>query len=487
VRPDVTVAIVGAGFGGIGMAVALRRVGIDCVIFERAGDLGGTWRDNAYPGATCDVPSHLYSFSFAPNPAWSRSFSPQSEIWDYLRRVAATYGVESCIRYDHEVTDARWNAGARVWRIETADGTSAGVTTTGRSMITARFLVSAAGPLSDPAIPAIPEFDGTVFHSARWNHSHDLTGRNVAVIGTGASAIQFIPRIQPSVARLFVFQRTAPWIIPRRDRAISAAEHWLFRHLPVTQLAARLGIYWAREGSVFGFARNPKLMKALERIALDHLHRQIADPVLRAALTPGYRIGCKRILLSSDYYPALTQPNVTLVTGAVPDLSAYPVDTVIFATGFRATEFPIARRIRGADGESLAEWLSLDDSRAGSTAFRGTTFAGFPNLFVLTGPNTGTGHTSQVFVIEAQIRYVAGAIEYAARHGATELEVREKAQRAYSHSVTGKMRSTVWTTGGCQSWYLDATGRNVTLWPDFTWKFALGTRRFDPANYKIAT
>jgi cation diffusion facilitator CzcD-associated flavoprotein CzcO len=484
--PDVTVAIIGSGFGGIGMAAALKRAGItDVVLLERAADLGGTWRDNSYPGAACDVPSHLYSFSFAPNPGWSRSFSPQPEIWQYLRRVAAEEGVTEKIRFGEEVISARWDPAACLWRVETT-----------RSTLTTRFLVSAAGPLSDPMIPDIPGLDtftGTVMHSAAWDHDYDLAGRNVAVIGTGASAIQFVPQIQPLVGQLTVFQRTAPWIMPRHDRQISRLERWLFRHVPVTQQVARAGIYCWREAYALGFVKDPAIMRAAQTVALRHLRAQVADPGLVARLTPSYRMGCKRILLSNDYYPALTQPNVSLVTEPIKEIRersvltgdgiAHQVDTLIFGTGFHVTDFPVARRIFGPDGISLADRWS---ARSAHTAFRGTTTAGFPNLFVLTGPNTGLGHNSQVFMIEAQIRYVLSTLVHTSRHGIDRVEVRPEAQAAYDEVVQRKMRRTVWITGGCRSWYLDDQGRNVTLWPDFTWVYAWQTRRFDPANYSLA-
>ena len=484
--PDVTVAIIGSGFGGIGMAARLRRAGItDVVLLERAADLGGTWRDNSYPGAACDVPSHLYCFSFAPNPGWTRSFSAQPEIWAYLRRVAADEGITGQIRFGTEVTAARWDPAADVWHVETTSGA-----------LTARFLVTATGPLSDPLIPGIPglgTFAGAVFHSAAWDHDYDLTGRNVAVIGTGASAIQFVPRIQPLVSRLTVFQRTPPWILPRRDRQVSRLEHWLFRHVPVTQRIARAGIYLGRETYALGFVKNPGIMRKAEVLALRHLHRQVGDPDLRTRLTPSYRMGCKRILISSDYYPALTQPNVSVVTDGITEITAksvvtsdgtvYDADTLIFGTGFHVSDFPMAQRIFRPDGISLAQRWS---AKPAQTAFRGTTTAGFPNLFVLTGPNTGLGHTSQVFMIEAQIRYAVSALRHARRHRIERIEVRPEPQAAYDREVQRKMRPTVWMTGGCKSWYLDADGRNVSLWPDFTWVYAWQTRRFDPSNYDLA-
>ena len=483
---DVTVAIIGSGFAGIGMAASLNRAGLtDLVLLERAADLGGTWRDNSYPGAACDVPSHLYSFSFAPNPGWSRSFSPQPEIWAYLRRVAAEEGVTGKIRFGEEVTSARWDPAARLWRVETTGGA-----------LTARFLVSAAGPLSDPMIPDLPglgTFAGAVFHSATWDHDYDLAGRSVAVIGTGASAIQFVPRIQALASQVTVFQRTPPWIMPRHDRPISRWERWLFRHVPVTQRVARAGIYCGRESYALGFVKEPAILRAAQALALRHLHRQVTDQDLAARLTPSYRMGCKRILLSNDYYPALAEPNVRLVTDGIAEIreqsvltsdgTKHHVDVLIFGTGFHVTDFPLAHRIFGPDGVSLASHWS---DQPAQTAFRGTTTAGFPNLFVLTGPNTGLGHNSQVFMIEAQVRYVLGALQHARRHGADRIEVRPAPQAAYDRVVQRKMRRTVWVTGGCKSWYLDAEGRNVALWPDFTWRYAWLTRRFDPSNYDLA-
>jgi cation diffusion facilitator CzcD-associated flavoprotein CzcO len=484
--PDFSVAIIGSGFAGIGMAAQLKRAGVhDLVVLERDDALGGTWRDNSYPGAACDVPSHLYSFSFAPNPGWSRSFSPQPEIWAYLRKVAADEKVTGHIRFGHEVTAARWDPAGSLWHLDLR----------GDRHLTARFLVSAAGPLADPLIPDLPglaSFAGTVFHSATWDHQHDLTGRKVAVIGTGASAIQFVPQIQPRAGQLDVYQRTPPWIIPRRDRAITPAEQWLFRHLPVTQKVARTSIYWARESYALGFVKRPGIMRAVERISVRHLHRQVRDPLLRAKLTPGYRMGCKRILLSSDFYPALTQPNVSLVTDGIAEIRDKSVitrdgteretDTIIFGTGFHVTDFPVAQRIWNGAGVSLAQqWTSPRPD-----AFRGTTAPGFPNLFVLTGPNTGLGHNSQVFMIEAQIRYVVSAVRHTRQRGAVRVEVRPGAQAAYDRELQRKMKNTVWVTGGCRSWYLDSAGRNVTLWPDFTWAFAWQTRRFDPASYDVA-
>ncbi|MQA15685.1 MAG: NAD(P)-binding protein [Pseudonocardiaceae bacterium] len=475
------VIVVGTGFAGIGMAIRLRERGItDFVVLERAGDIGGTWRDNTYPGAACDVPSHLYSFSFALNPAWSRSFSGQQEIWDYLQRCTDAYGVRPHLRLHHEVLDASWDHDARRWHVRT-----------NRGGLTADILVTGTGALSEPSTPDIPgleSFQGSVFHSAQWDHSHDLSGRRVAVIGTGASAIQFVPEIQPEVESLTVFQRTPPWVIPRLDRDLTGAEKALYRAAPRLQQLVRAAIYWARESYVLGFSFNRRLMKAAELIARRQLRRQVPDEAVRATLTPDYTIGCKRILISSDYYPAIMKSNVDVVTSGITEIgprsvctgdgAEREVDTIIFGTGFHVTDMPVASRIRGREGRCLAETWA--DS---AQAHRGTTVAGFPNLFMLVGPNTGLGHTSMVYMIESQVSYVLDALRHLERSGAAAVEARLPAQVAYNESVQERMRDTVWTTGGCASWYLDARGRNTTLWPSFSWQFRRATRRFEPAEY----
>lgn len=485
--PHFRVAVIGSGFAGIGMAVRLKQAGLkDFVVLERAGGLGGTWRDNSYPGAACDVPSHLYSFSFAPNPHWSRSFSPQPEIFDYMRRVAGEYGVDGHVRTDHDMRSAHWEPEGNRWRIETSRGT-----------LTAQFLVSAAGPLADPSYPDIKgldAFEGTMFHSAAWNHGHDLTGRRIAVIGTGASAIQFVPKIQPKAGRLTLFQRTAPWVMFRHDRDITRLESWLYRNVPLTQQIARKSIYWGRETYVLGFAKNPRLLSIVERLGRANIRRSVKDPELRAKLTPDFRAGCKRILMSNDYYPALARPNVDVVTDGIAEVrphavvtrdasgreTEHEVDTIILGTGFHVSDPPVAQRIFNAEGRSLSDHWGTDVQ-----AFRGTTVAGFPNAFVLAGPNTGLGHTSQLFMIEAQIRYTMQALKYLCRNGLDRMDVRPKAQHDYNEMVARSMEGTVWVTGGCDSWYLNDQGRNTTLWPTFTWEFALRTRWFDPHNYDL--
>ncbi len=478
----VRIAIIGSGFGGLGMAIRLREAGEeDFAILERAEEVGGTWRANTYPGAACDVPSRLYSFSFAQNPEWTRSFSPQPEIFDYLRDCADRYGVRPHIRFGTEVTEAAWDEDEQRWRIETTTGA-----------LTADVLVSAAGGLSDPKLPPIPgaeSFEGAVFHSAEWDHEHDLTGERVAVVGTGASAIQIVPAIQPKVASLEVYQRTPPWVIPRRDRELTRFERQLYRRFPRLQQLVRETIYWGRETNVMGF-RHPRLMRAVvQRIALKHLRDQVRDPELRRKLTPDYTIGCKRILLSNDYYRALSKDNADVVTSPIAEIrrrsivtadgEEHPTDAIVFATGFEVTPPPIGQRIRGREGTTLGEVWARD----GMQAYRGTTVAGFPNLFFLVGPNTGLGHNSIVYVIEAQLEYVMQALRTMRAQRLAAVEPRAEAQAAYNRDLQAKLEGTVWNSGGCASWYLDDAGRNTTLWPTYTYPLKRMLERFDVAAY----
>lgn len=486
----VKIVVVGAGIAGLAMADRLRREGTqDFVVLERADEIGGTWRDNTYPGCACDVPAHLYSYSFAPNPDWARSYSPQPEIQAYLQRCAEGFGVLPHVRFGHEVVEARWDDGTGRWLVHADRGSSGGPT-----VFSAQFLVAAMGALSQPAVPDLPglsSFGGTMFHSARWDHRHSLAGERVAVIGTGASAVQFVPRVQPVVAHLDVYQRTPPWVVPRRDRAISPAERWLYRHLPVAQAVSRSAIYWARELVVLGFTVDHRFLRGGEKVAQAHLRHQVTDPALRAALTPDYTLGCKRVLLSDDYYPALTEDNVDVVTSAIVEVRSrsvltadgvdHPADTIILGTGFHVTDNPAAGRLRGRDGRLLA-----DAWHDGMRAYKGTTVAGFPNLFLLVGPNTGLGHSSLVYMIEAQIDYVTSCLRALGDDDLATVEVRPQALAAYTRDLEARSDRSVWTTGGCRSWYLDEHGHNTTLWPTFTFRFRRQTRRFDPAAYITA-
>ncbi|ADB30859.1 cyclohexanone monooxygenase [Kribbella flavida DSM 17836] len=475
------IVVIGTGFAGIGMAARLKQAGYDdFVVLERAAEVGGTWRDNTYPGCRCDVPSHLYSFSFAPNPDWSSTFSPQPEIEAYLQQVTDRFGVRPHIRFGHTVESAHWVDGH--WLIHTDQGD-----------FTAGILLSGMGPLAEPADPKLPgieSFEGEVFHSAQWNHDLDLAGRKVAVIGTGASAIQFVPAIQPEVEELHLFQRTPPWVLPRPDRRISRLEKAVYRRFPLAQKAVRTGIYWARESMVLGFAKLPGIMTQAQKVAEKHLERQIRDPELRAELTPDFTLGCKRVLISDDYYPAVAQPNVEVVTDAIAEVTRtgiltadgvkHEVDTIIYGTGFRVTDLPVMDMVHGREGRSLREaWAD------GMEAHLGTAVAGFPNFFLLIGPNTGLGHSSMVFMIESQIAYILDALRTMDAEGLREVEVRPEVQRAFVDRVRSSMRNTVWTRGGCTSWYLDAQGRNTTLWPSFTFRFRQLTRHFDRREYRV--
>jgi cation diffusion facilitator CzcD-associated flavoprotein CzcO len=476
------VVVIGAGFAGIGAAVTLTRAGHDVLVLERADDLGGTWRDNAYPGCACDVQSHLYSFSFAPNPNWTRTFSPQPEILAYLHDVVDRFAVGDRIRCGVEATDARWDDDARVWRITTSAGPT-----------TADVLVGATGPLSRPLIPPLPgleDFTGDVMHSSAWHPDLDVTGRRVAVIGSGASAIQIVPQLAGRASELIVFQRTAPWILPRGDREIPIERRHVYSEYPWLQTLARAWIYASREVSVIGFVNAPFLLRGVERIALAHLERSVSDPGLRAELTPDYRAGCKRILLSDDYYPAVDREDVELVPSGVArfeprtvvadDGTRRDVDVVVLATGFEATDMAAAHRITGRAGRLLSDvWQD-----GGTQALRGATVHGFPNLFLLVGPNTGLGHTSMIHVIESQLAYLADGLATLDRRGLDAIEPTAHAQAAWNTQVQQRLSRSVWATG-CSSWYQDPQGRIPTLWPGSTLRLRRATRRLDPLEYRL--
>jgi cation diffusion facilitator CzcD-associated flavoprotein CzcO len=482
----VETAIVGTGFAGMCAAIKLDEAGrSDYVILERNAEVGGTWQANSYPGCACDVPSHLYSFSFAPNPDWKHAFSRQPQIFDYLKGIAARYDLYDRIHFNTPMTDAAWSNDAGLWNIQTPAGS-----------FTADNLILGAGGLSDPSLPnikGVESFEGTTFHSATWDHDHDLTGERVAVIGTGASAIQFVPFVQQKAGQMTVFQRTAPWVLPRRDRPYGALERRLNRLVPGLQRAIRARMYAVREMWLIGFALKPSILKLGEKVALKQLEKQVPDPVLRKKLTPNFRLGCKRVLLSNDYYPALTQPNAEVVTDRIIEVlphaivteapdgarTEHPIDTIIFGTGFQVTNPPSASHVRGRDGGTLAEHWST----TGMSALNGMSIAGFPNLFMLVGPNTGLGHNSIVLMIEAQVRYLVDLLSKMTVAGIGEVEPRQSVQDSYNDGLQRKLERTVWNTGGCQSWYLDANGRNTTLWPTFTFEFMRELRHADLNAY----
>ncbi|HVW30309.1 MAG TPA: NAD(P)/FAD-dependent oxidoreductase [Polyangiaceae bacterium] len=476
------VIIIGSGFGGLGTAIKLRAAGNDSfVVLERGSDLGGTWRDNDYPGCACDVQSHLYSFSFEPNPKWSRLFAPQQEILSYLKHCADKYDVRRFIRFGECVVRAEYDDASAEWTVRTSAG----------SVYRGRALVCAIGALSNPAYPDIPgleRFEGRTFHSALWDHDYDLRGKRVAVIGTGASAIQFVPRIAQQVEHLDVYQRTPPWVFPKPDRPTSERQRRLFARFPFILWLYRVLIYWMLEARVFAFFR-PRLMKYAEEMAKRYIASQIPDPELRRKVTPDYTMGCKRILMADDYYPALARPNVNVVTESIREVrrcgvvtadgTEREVDAIIFGTGFTVQNLVPAGMIIGSKGRDI-----VDTWKNGIEAYKGTTVAGFPNLFILAGPNTGLGHTSMVFMIESQIAYFMDALRRMQVSGWASVDVRPEVQAAYNEKLQRKHTNGVWSSG-CRSWYLDARGRNTTLWPGFTFVFRRQTASFDAHAYVV--
>jgi cation diffusion facilitator CzcD-associated flavoprotein CzcO len=475
----VDVAIVGAGFGGLGLAIQMRRHGLeDFVVLEREGDVGGTWNVNTYPGAQCDIPSNLYSWSFALKPDWSRAYPERDEIHDYIRSCVDHFDAGRFIHLNTEMLDAEWTGDA--WRVETSGGE-----------LEARVLVAAPGLLSEPTIPDLPgleDFQGPYFHTANWNHDHDLTGRDVAVVGTGATAIQVVPRIKDQVRKLTVFQRTPPWVILSLDREVSKLAHWLYPRVPGVQRMTRTAMWASLEPIALGMTRWPALLKGHEMVSRAMIRLQVKDPDLRERLIPTYAFGCKRMLLSNQWYPALDSPNVELVTQGVEEVrehalvaadgSEHPADTIVFATGFTPTDPPIARRLRGREGRTLSEvWGGSPQSYLASTV------AGFPNLFLLYGPNSNLGHNSIVYMLESQMNYVMGALKAMRERGHHALEVRPEVQDAFNEEMQSRLARSVWDAGGCGSWYLDANGRDSTMWPGFTYEFRKRTRAFDLDSY----
>ncbi len=481
---ELPVVIVGSGFSGLAAAVMLQRAGIHSfTILEKADRVGGTWRDNTYPGAACDVPSHLYSYSFAPNPRWSRTYGNQAEILAYLERCADRFGLRRHIRFGAEVTAASFDEPTGTWTVHLGGGGS----------LPARALVLGNGALHLPSYPAIPgleRFEGARFHSSAWDHGFDLRGKRVAVIGTGASAIQFVPEIAPEVAQLHLFQRTPPWIMPKPDRLMTGRERWWLEHVPGAHRARRTALYWMLETRVLALVHQTRMLDLGEKLAREFLADSVADPALRARLAPRYRMGCKRVLLSNDYYPALQRDNVEVVSEPITSIgpgsvrtadgAERPVDALILGTGFRLTDYLSKIRITGRGGRDLeATW------RGSPKTYLGITVSGFPNLYLLMGPNTGLGHNSMIFMIEAQARYAAQSIAALRDRRLSYMDVRPAVQDAFDAELQRKLGTTVWATGGCHSWYQADDGR-VVLWPGFTFDYWRRTRRVDLADYELA-
>ncbi len=490
----IDVVIVGAGFGGLCAAIRLRASGAvqSLVILERSHEVGGTWRDNIYPGCACDVPSHLYSFSFAPNTRWTRPYPQQQEVQDYILQVTDVYALRPLIRFNTDVAAMRWLAEQQCWQIECE----------GQAPLLARHVVLATGPLNKPVVPDLPGLDGFAgqsFHSSHWRPEVELKGKRVAVVGTGASAVQFVPEIAPAAAHVAVFQRTPAWVLPRWDHPYGVIKLWIYRHVPWLQRLSRWRIYWFNECVGMGFLGSPTIQRMLKRLSGTHLRRQVADAEMRKALTPNFNPGCKRLLISNTWFPALQRPNVQLVTQAVAgiaphgvvgaDGTLYPCDVIIWGTGFKATEFVAPMRIFGVAADGAERSAGGGGPELGAVwrnnpaaSHLGITVAGFPNLFLLVGPNTGLGHNSLIFMIECQVEYIVQALSSLRDRKQTVLQLRADVQRDDYAAVQHKMKGTVWASG-CKSWYQHADGRIDTLWPGYTWEYWLKTRRFRVADY----
>ncbi|HTU80646.1 MAG TPA: NAD(P)/FAD-dependent oxidoreductase [Candidatus Acidoferrales bacterium] len=479
---DAEIAVVGAGFAGTGLAMQLLRRGYkDFLLLERAADVGGIWRDNLYPGCACDIPSMLYSFSFAPSRDWTRRFPSRDEIWEYLRARAREPELRSRLRLQAELREARFDDEDCSWQLKLADG----------STLRTRFLVLATGALNRPKWPEIAGlecFTGARVHSSAWTERLEVRDRDVAVVGTGASAVQIVPEVARLARRLTVYQRTPAWVMPRGDRPVSALRRGARRWIPGFAAFERTAVYWSLEARAYGFVTNPDANALAERFALAHLRRQVADPELVRRLTPAYRLGCKRVLLSDDFYPALCRENVELVTDPIDRVRERSIvsagverraDAIVCATGFTATEPLAGVRVAGSRGRELAEaWSS------GMHAYLGSSVAGFPNLFFIVGPNTGLGHNSMVLMMEAQYRYVLSALDAVHRRSARAIDVDAGVQSRFNAELQRRMDRTVWKTG-CGSWYLDASGKNTTLWPGFSFAFAAATRHVHEDRYRF--
>lgn len=478
------IVIIGGGFAGVGMAIRLKQRGIeDFLLLERADQVGGTWTYNTYPECRCDIPSHLYSFSLAPNPEWTQTYSAQPEIRDYLETCVEDFGIRANIRTGVSFEGGAWNGAQGRWDIETSSGP-----------MSAPVLISGMGPLTEPKLPDVPgldDFEGKLMHSARWDHDYDLAGKRVASVGTGASAIQYVPAIQPKVEKLVVFQRSAPWVLPHGNREISDRERRLFRRLPAVQKAIRAGVYLSRELLVVGLAKERRLMRIVKKAALAHIDKSIADPELRRKVTPSYEVGCNRMVPSNRWYPTLAEPNVELVAGGLAEVRAnsvvgadgieHEVDAIVLGTGFHVADPPVGDHLRGVGGKLMSEvW----DGRP--RAYMGTSVPDFPNLFLLLGPNTGLGHSSMVYMIEAQIEHVLAALSAMEARAAGTIEVERGAYESWNAEIDERMAHTVWATG-CPSFYIDASGRNAVLWPDWTWRFRRRAGQLDAAAYRLSS
>jgi cation diffusion facilitator CzcD-associated flavoprotein CzcO len=476
------VLIIGAGFAGLGTAIRLQQSGVkNIVILERAQDVGGTWRDNTYPGAACDIPSNLYSYSFAQNPDWSRSFSGSAEILGYVHHLAKEFKLLPLVRFGENVTGLVFDEAAGEWVVSASSGD-----------FRARSVIMASGPLSNasfPNMPGIETFKGHKIYSAKWDHSYDFTGKRVAVIGTGASGIQIIPELVKVAGSVKVFQRTPGWVTPRPDFSTPEWNKSLFRKLPLAQTALRQALYLSHESMALAVIWNSPLTAIAERIALAHLNRQVKDPWLRRQLKPDFRIGCKRVLISNDYYPALQKENCKLITWPIARLCEegirtvegieHQFDCIVFATGFdvckSGTPFPIT----GLDGRQLNnEW------KGGAQAYKSINVAGYPNLFITFGPNSGPGHNSALVYMESQIDYAVQGVKAILEKNLKVLDVKSEVQVRYNHAIQKRLAKTNWNSG-CKSWYLTADGYNATMYPGFATQYAKQMKELELADYTL--
>lgn len=475
------VAIVGAGFAGLGVGIALNKKGLhNFVIFEGEDDVGGSWRTNTYPGCACDVPSHLYSYSFEPNPKWPEAYSRQEDIKEYIEHCADKYELRKNIRFSTKVIDASFDQQEGHWVIKASDG----------SITHARVFVPATGALSHPKYPDIKglkSFKGQSVHAARWDDELDLKGKKVAVIGTGASAIQVVPGVADDVAELQVFQRSAAWVLPRKNKIYTEKDHLRWAKYPWLQKASRLGIYWLMESALPALMWYPKMLKMGEKLHKAGLNKAIKDPDLRAKLTPDYRIGCKRTLVSDDYFPTFARPHVHLVTEGIEKVMAkgiktadgelHEVDVIIYASGYEIGEPAYPYEIKGKDGISLKDYWGGQRK-----AYYGMNVSHFPNLLTIMGPNSGPGHTSVLIYQEAQYNYIANYTEYLLKNDLKYLDVKEQVQNKQFESFQKRMKNSSWLSG-CSSWYLNEDGTNSTMWPGFSFEYVLRTRKLKRGVY----
>ena len=480
----VDVVIVGSGFGGLGMAIKLKESGNDnFVILEKDNEVGGTWRDNSYPGCACDVQSHMYSFSFAGKPDWSKRYAPWNEIQRYILDTTEQYDLRRHIRFGQEVTGAHFDDRTGQWTLDTASG----------DQFITRHWVLASGPLHVPSYPKIKgleRFKGKVFHSARWDHDYDLTGKRVVSIGTGGSAVQYVPEIAPQVDQLYVFQRSPAWVIPRDERRYGTLRKQLFKRFPALRKLHRARLYWSNESRVWPIF-NPALARTLQKLAEAFIRFQVKDPDTARRLTPDYTLGCKRILISNKYYPTFNRDNVELVTDGIAEIREHsivtrdgverPADCIILGTGFIVDPRIYMKdfSLTGLPGHNLSE-----DWKDGAEAYYGTTVSGYPNMYQLVGPNTALGHNSIIFMIECQVQHILNCMEKLKQEGGDYIDVRPEIQHRFNERVQRKLKGTVWDSG-CQSWYQQADGKNFTIWPASTWRFWLETRKLDPDAYRV--